>query len=159
MMLNITDVLTTEGKIEEKQLDLELASFHYQGKDYEVLEKKPLDLKLVNIGKGKVEITGATSLTLRLFCDRCLEEVPHTFEITFTQEVTDEEGSQLDIENLICNEIMLDWPMKILCREDCKGICSVCGKNRNDGECGCDTFVPDPRMAKIQEIFRRDKEV
>lgn len=159
MMLNITDVLTTEGKVEEKQIDLELTKFRYQGKDYEILEKKPLCLKLENTGNGKAEITGETSLTFRLFCDRCLEEVSHTFEIAFTQEVTDEEGFQLDIENLICNEMMLDWPMKILCREDCKGICSVCGKNRNDGECGCDTFVPDPRMAKIQEIFRRDKEV
>lgn len=159
MMLNITDVLTTEGKVEEKQIDLELTEFCYQGKDYKVLEKKPIFLKLVNTGKGKAEITGETSLTFQLFCDRCLEEVPHTFEITFTQDVTDEEGFQLDVESLICNEIMLDWPMKILCREDCKGICSVCGKNRNDGECGCDTFVPDPRMAKIQEIFRRDKEV
>ena len=49
--------------------------------------------------------------------------------------------------------------MKILCKEDCKGLCSVCGKDLNEGKCDCDTFVPDPRMAAIMDIFRENKEV
>jgi len=49
--------------------------------------------------------------------------------------------------------------VKILCREDCKGVCPVCGQNRNERDCGCDTFVPDPRMAAINTIFHGNKEV
>ncbi|NLL79825.1 MAG: DUF177 domain-containing protein [Clostridiales bacterium] len=159
MLVNLTDVLTTEGKAEEKQVALETDVFRYQGQEYEILEKHPFSLKLTNLENGKAEIKGQTSLTMKFFCDRCLEEVPYTFELAFTLEASEEEGYELDVENLLNNEIMLNWPMKILCREDCKGICSVCGKNLNTGACGCDTFVPDPRMAKIQEIFNRDKEV
>ena len=69
------------------------------------------------------------------------------------------EGYQLNVETFVYDEILLNWPMKILCRPDCKGVCPVCGKNLNDGECGCDTFVPDPRMAAIQDIFNANKEV
>ena len=69
------------------------------------------------------------------------------------------EGSCLDTEAFVHNEILVSWPGKILCREDCRGICPVCGRDLNKGDCGCDTFVPDPRMAVIQDIFHADKEV
>ena len=69
------------------------------------------------------------------------------------------DGFHLDVETLVHNEILMNWPMKILCKEDCRGICPVCGQNRNQGDCGCDTFVPDPRMAVIQDIFNKSKEV
>ena len=41
----------------------------------------------------------------------------------------------------------------------CKGICRKCGKNLNEGACGCDDSVPDPRMSVIQDIFKQFKEV
>ena len=63
------------------------------------------------------------------------------------------EGFSLDTDALINNEIIVNWPMKVLCKPDCKGICRVCGKDLNEGDCGCDTFVPDPRMAVIKDIF------
>ena len=44
--------------------------------------------------------------------------------------------------------------MKTLCREDCRGICRKCGRNLNEGDCGCDTVELDPRMAVIAEIFK-----
>ncbi len=69
------------------------------------------------------------------------------------------EGYHLNVDELINNELLLNWPMKILCKEDCKGICKVCGKNLNDGACGCDDFVPDPRMAAIKDLFNANKEV
>ena len=68
-------------------------------------------------------------------------------------------GYELDTDALINNEILINMPVKVLCREDCKGICPVCGHNLNEGECGCDTFVPDPRMAAIKDIFNANKEV
>ena len=68
-------------------------------------------------------------------------------------------GCQLNIEDLVRNECFMNLPVKVLCRPDCRGICMRCGKDLNDGECGCDTFVPDPRMARIKDIFDADKEV
>ena len=79
------------------------------------------------------------------------------------QEQMDEDnyiaGYELDVDALIADEIVLQWPMKVLCKEDCKGLCTVCGKNLNTGECGCDRTVLDPRMAAFLDIFEQFKEV
>lgn len=176
MLINLMDVLTSEGKTEEKQIALEKSSFSYQGREYLIQESKPLVLKLCNLEDGKAGLQGQTRFRILMPCDRCLKDVTVDIQISFdrqvyaperTAELSEEEqdeqnfmeGCQLNIEQLINNEIMLNWPTKVLCREDCRGICSVCGKDLNNGECGCDTFVPDPRMAKIKDIFHAGKEV
>lgn len=107
-------------------------------------------------------------------CDRCLKDVRKEFKLQVSEEAVspeiadaDEadvqsgflEGYQLNVDSLMSNEILTSWPMKVLCREDCKGLCKVCGKDLNEGSCDCDTFVPDPRMAAIMDIFRENKEV
>ena len=68
-------------------------------------------------------------------------------------------GTSLDVDQLIFGEILVSWPMKVLCREDCKGICRRCGANLNLSECQCPKTEPDPRMAAIQDIFNKFKEV
>ena len=60
---------------------------------------------------------------------------------------------ELDLEALLTEELQLSWPSKILCDEDCKGICKKCGKNLNEGNCECDDFVPDVRLANLMDIF------
>ena len=79
-------------------------------------------------------------------CDRCLEEVPTRLSLQFERvaaspEITNEdelvddlsfmEGYQLNVEIFVHNEIIGNWPAKILCKEDCKGLCPVCGQNLN----------------------------
>ena len=159
MRIPLSDVLTMEGRTEQKRLLPELTSVSWQGQTYRVLEKDDIVLTLSNVEKGKARIEGEARLTLLLFCDRCLEEVRVPFVLPLARTVTEEDGWELDAEELLHEELMLNWPVRVLCREDCKGLCSVCGKNLNAGSCGCDPFVPDPRMANIQEIFKRNKEV
>ena len=69
------------------------------------------------------------------------------------------EESSINTDALLNHEILIRFPMKILCRDDCKGICLKCGKDLNLGECGCDRRSLDPRMAAIQDIFKNFKEV
>ena len=64
------------------------------------------------------------------------------------------DGCILDVDKLISDEIVVALPTKVLCREDCRGLCSVCGQNLNHGTCDCDRHTGDPRMAAIQDIFR-----
>ena len=68
-------------------------------------------------------------------------------------------GMDLDGDRLVCDEILIQWPLKVLCKEDCKGICSKCGQNLNHGECDCEKGSLDPRMAAISDIFSKFKEV
>ena len=68
-------------------------------------------------------------------------------------------GYDLDVDELVYSEILVNWPLRVLCKEDCKGICSICGKNLNHGTCDCDHTDLDPRMAQIRDIFNKFKEV
>lgn len=174
MLINLTDVFTSEGKDRRESLAYEKDSFSYLGNDYRIREKSPIDVTFSNIGSGKALIKGSMKLVLEIPCDRCLEMVDVPLEVNFEQEVIspdcasqaeeeDEQdfmlGYELDIEAFVNGEILINMPVKVLCRPDCKGICRQCGQNLNEGDCGCDTFVPDPRMAAIKDIFNANKEV
>jgi uncharacterized protein len=107
-------------------------------------------------------------------CDRCLEDVPTDIHLTIDKEFSIENqklcgeemednnyltGTDLDVDKLIYEEILVNLPTKVLCREDCKGICKVCGINLNKGTCNCPTEEMDPRLAAFEEIFNKIKEV
>lgn len=174
MLVNLSDVLTSEGKMSRVAVPLEMTSFTSRLGRFLITEKSPVNFIFTNTGVNKAKIEGSVELTFRTKCDRCLTEVPTSLVLSFDRNVTSPdgelsedsdddlsfmEGYQLNVETFVYNEILVNWPMKILCRPECKGVCRVCGKNLNEGECGCDTFVPDPRMAVIQDIFNANKEV
>ena len=114
-------------------------------------------------------------MTIAIPCDRCLTEVPVRFAIEISEEIDIPKllaqdaaqleetsymlGTSLDVDKLIFGEILVSWPMKVLCREDCRGICKRCGTNLNLAACRCQKTEPDPRMAAIQDIFNQFKEV
>ena len=114
-------------------------------------------------------------LTVLIPCDRCLEDVRHDFVINCTKhvdiglsdaELTEEldesnfiDGYHLDVDKLLYNVILSEWPEKTLCREDCKGLCKVCGQNLNTGSCDCEEPGLDPRMSVVRDLFKNFKEV
>ncbi len=61
----------------------------------------------------------------------------------------------LDLDRLIQTETMLGLPMKSLCREECLGLCPVCGGNRNRNPCACEVRPPDPRLAVLKALAER----
>ena len=174
MLINLTDVFSSEGKDRRESLVYEKDSFSYMGNNYKIREKSPINMTFSNIGTGKVLLKGDMKLVLDIPCDRCLAMVEVPLEVSFEQELIspdrdsqdkeqDEQefmlGYELDAEAFMNSEILINMPVKVLCKPDCKGICKQCGHNLNEGECGCDTFVPDPRMAAIKDIFNANKEV
>lgn len=174
MLINLSDVLTSEGKVEERQAEIELTQINCRMGTFPIMEKTPVSLTLTNLGMNKASVEGRAEITLAMNCDRCLKSVAQKIILHMIRQVTapdvrqeekmdDEqnfmEGYQLDVDGLIKNECLMNLPMKILCKPDCKGICIKCGKDLNTGECGCDTFVPDPRMARIKDIFEAKREV
>lgn len=175
MLVNLTDVFTNEGQVQELDVPYDTDAVTNQFGTFRIKEKSPAALKLSNIGQSKALVQGKIKLIFALACDRCLRDVDYTFDLSFESVVVSPdytggdadvedasklmEGYHLNVDELINDELLLNWPMKILCREDCRGICKMCGKNLNDGDCGCDDFVPDPRMAAIKDLFNANKEV
>lgn len=170
MIINLSDFFNREGMSGTKEISLELDSFHNGIEAYRIISQTPLTLHMSYIENGKMKLTGSLKLVADLQCDRCLKSVETAIEVSIEREIyaPDREdldgdlledqsfmdGYQLDLDALLQEEICMNWPLKILCKDDCKGICRVCGKDLNEGECGCDTFVPDPRMAAIADLFK-----
>ncbi len=174
MLLNLSDVFTSEGKVRQESVSLEMTSFESRLGSFSITCKQPVEFTFTNIGVQKARVEGSTEIKLSAVCDRCMEETTVILDLQFDRVVTspeveaeDEEaddmtymeGYQLNVETFMYHEILENWPVKILCKDDCKGVCLKCGQNLNVRDCGCDTFVPDPRMAAIKDIFCRDKEV
>lgn len=175
MLINLTDVFSSEGSARKISAAYEGSHFSYMGNVYPVSRDSEVLLTLTNAGPGRALIEGELKARLTIPCDRCLQDVEIPITAAFAHQAVSPEGRQeqtggeedqnfisgyeLDVNVLMNNEILINMPAKVLCGKDCKGICTVCGQNLNEGECGCDRFVPDPRMVAIKDIFYANKEV
>lgn len=175
MLINLSEVLTQDDKILHTEVVFQMETFECRHGSYEVVSSPPFDLTLTNLGKRKVLVEGEADISIAIPCSRCLEKVRTDFHLTLCeefdfqileqsgQEDTDEReyvvGYELDIDKMVYSEILLNWPMRVLCSEDCMGICKKCGINRNLRSCDCDITELDPRMAAIRDIFNNFKEV
>jgi uncharacterized protein len=77
--------------------------------------------------------------------------VAGTFGPTDAEEET-YTGKVIDLDPLVREQLVLSLPAYPVCRDDCKGLCPVCGGNLNERECGCDRHVPDPRWAGLKNL-------
>lgn len=175
MLINLSEIMSVKDKVQHVVVPIDMECFKLDGTEYNFVKKNPVDLTITCTGERKVHLEGSTIVSLMLPCSRCLEDVETTFEIGVSKELDFRETSQdriddldeinyvegydFDVDRFVYNEILLEFPMKVLCSEDCKGICNVCGKNLNNGTCQCDRTVIDPRMSVFQDVFEKFKEV
>ncbi len=175
MLIDLSELLSVNDKKLDVQADIEMQRFTSRMCDYEIVRKEPLLIKLHNAGKRTFTLETVIDLSMMIPCDRCLEDVKYDMNIKVNKEIDMNESENdkielsdeqsyisdncLNIEKLIYNEILVKLPMKVLCSEDCKGICNRCGANLNSQTCNCDTTELDPRMSKIRDIFNNFKEV
>lgn len=136
-------------------------------------------LRLMHVTDG-VLVQGDLSALVTMPCVRCLEPVrvplnvavEETFEPTIDvitgQSVRPEEEERalwidehhiLDLQEVLRQDVLVAIPVHVVCRPDCRGLCATCGKNLNEGDCGCQS-EPDPRWAALQELLEdtKDKE-
>lgn len=168
MLLNISEILTVPFITKDYQVGTDFEKLLLRRASYPVSEKSPFQLTVHKDG-DHLKVSGETEIKLIMPCDRCLEDVEMTFPVRIRREVNlskerdgdydaDElsfiDGCILDTDKLVMDEIVVALPTKILCKEDCAGLCPVCGRNLNEGSCDCDSESRDPRMAAIADIFR-----
>ena len=169
MLINLSKLLSGDQDTVTEQVTLEMNTFSSSLGNFPITKKGSFPVKISKVGTDKFLVEGETSVTLEIPCDRCLDPVSVEIPLVINRECdknvseddTEEEsliiGYNLDAEQLIYCEILVNWPMKTLCTEACKGICKKCGTNLNYGSCTCDTVELDPRMAKIRDIFNNCK--
>ena len=119
------------------------------------------------------DVEGTIQAEIELECTRCLQKIEKSFEIPFqaafvapenyTQakeaelqatdlDVSVLEGNEIDLTELVREQILLNLPEQIFCREDCKGLCEKCGANRNLINCNCLDEEIDPRWSALKNL-------
>ena len=118
-------------------------------------------------------LTAHVKTSGRFVCDRCLEDFDRDLELdyrmTYVYEMNDAEEldqdevtvihastNEIDIAEHVRDYVLLAVPMKLLCRDDCAGLCRKCGKNLNHGPCGCPADDVDPRWEKLKQIMNKN---
>jgi len=98
----------------------------------------PIDVKarVTKIG-AEVFVDVSVESPVEYTCSRCLAKIKDTFKKSFSVNYEVNPGDILEIDDDIRQEIILDSPMKVVCRPDCKGLCPNCGQNLNVGKCEC----------------------
>lgn len=176
MLINLSDVMSDRHETLDKTVELKMDVFESKAGKFSIVEKTPVHVKAEHVRGKEMFLCVQTSLVIEIPCDRCLENVRQEFVLDIKKhvdldvpdaELTEEldesnfiiDGCNLDIEKLLYNEILIGWPVKVLCREDCQGICSTCGQNLNEGFCNCEDTGLDPRMSVVRDLFKNFKEV
>ncbi len=175
MIVNLSEIMSVKGNVVKVQAPIELESFCMEGIEYPFADKSDVNLTITNLGDRKIKVEGEAKLSLLIPCNRCLEDVKNWFELKFEKDLDFNQDSEerikeldetnyiteynLDVDLLIYDEILIDFPMKVLCDENCKGFCKVCGTSLNVRNCDCQNAGSDPRMSIIRDIFNNFKEV
>ncbi len=142
--------------------------------DLDVNGEKPFrdPVKITGVIQNIAEVVfmdATVQATEYTVCDRCATDVVKHLSVpmqhTFVPELENEDDDGyivvpdmiLDLDALAREDLLLDLPSKVLCREDCKGLCPQCGKNLNDGPCDCKEPV-DPRLAGLLSLLDDDNQ-
>lgn len=104
-------------------------------------------------------------------CARCLDTVRGVFSLDFERTVVTEgmvseerleesvdeyivlDDGKLVPDDAVREELLIDFPRKLLCSEDCEGLCPKCGKPKKEGDCGCVTKEIDPRLEVLKKLL------
>lgn len=177
MLINLYDILSVQGKELELETELENTTVMFRGEELCIAYKNPVSILLKHTDKDIVYVELPVKVIVNQLCSRCLGNVVCEYELDIKRTIhvakkeacTDDslefdeisyiEDCTLDVDMLVLDELYTMIPMNVLCKEDCKGICKVCGTNLNKSTCNCDQTVPDPRMAVFSDIFNQFKEV
>ena len=121
----------------------------------------------------EVELSGELHAKIKTACDRCLQPVNLSIGAEFKErfvpavswgaeqqhELQEEDlnlavfdGEAIEVDDLVREEILLAVPAHVLCREDCKGLCPVCGTDRNQGGCQCEKKANDSRWQGLENL-------
>ncbi|MFA5621925.1 MAG: DUF177 domain-containing protein [Thermovirgaceae bacterium] len=157
--------------------ELPISGFvEHWGQEYRFTDPVVVDATVSGDALG-LDVDIAFKAKMEVDCARCLEatscEVSESFQLFFKPMPESkgdrvEDGNAEDDENLVLvpsiegeidisgqvwEYLVVSLPEKILCAEGCLGLCPLCGRNRNRGECSCSTSEPDPRFAVLAELI------
>ncbi len=158
LRVNARELLRQPGMTRQIHADLDATDLGVQ--DDRVAGVIDVEFEAVSSIDGIV-VTGSISTPWRVPCRRCLTEVVGTARIAVDEVYRDDvgdadafqiEGDQIDMAPAVREYVLLELPDAPLCRDDCAGICPICGIDRNQTSCECDTSARDDRWSTLDRL-------
>ena len=166
MLLGLSKIIDCPGASVSFSASVDLSDLQY-GESFPVTE--PVEASgVVRNTAGVLVMSGSVHTTIHGVCDRCASDfdayVEFPIDVVLVTELSNEEnedewvfpleGDSADLEDIIRTVFVLNLDSKLLCKEDCAGLCHRCGKNLNDGPCNCQKEL-DPRFAALKQLLEK----
>ena len=166
MLLGLSKIIDCPGASVPFSASIDLSDLQF-GTSYPVSEPVVAEGTVRNTA-GVLMMTGTIRTTIHGTCDRCANDFDRDMELPIdavlvtelaNEENEDEwvfplEGDSADLEEIIRTIFVLNLDSKLLCKDDCAGLCCRCGKNLNDGPCNCQKEL-DPRFAALKQLLEK----
>ena len=166
MLLGLSKIIDCPGASVPFETSVDLSDLRY-GTSYPVTEPV-LASGVVRNTAGVLVMTGSIQTCIHGICDRCANpfdrEINFPIDVVLVTELANEEnedewvfpleGDSADLDDIVRTVFVLNLDSKLLCKEDCKGLCPKCGKNLNDGPCNCQKEL-DPRFAALKQLLEK----
>ena len=164
MLLGLSKIIECPGASVSFSTSVDLRDLLY-GNCYPV-DEPVLASGTVRNTAGVLVMTGTVHTTIHGVCDRCAADfasyVEFPIHVVLVTELSNEEnedewvfpleGDSADLEDIVRTVFVLNMGSKLLCKEDCKGLCCRCGRNLNEGPCSCQKEL-DPRFAALRQLL------
>ena len=164
MRLDLSSIIDRPGESIDFSVSVDLSDLVYGASN--PVSESVLAAGSVRNTAGVLVMKGMISTCIHGICDRCATDFDRQMEIPIdvvlvtelaNEENEDEwvfhlEADAADLEDIVRTVFVLNMDSKLLCKEDCKGLCCRCGKNLNDGPCGCQKEL-DPRFAALKQLL------
>ena len=166
MRLELRDIVHSPGSTLQFSENVDLSDLCY-GTSYPVSEPVHAEGTVRNTA-DVLMMKGTITTRIHGVCDRCAADFTRDVEIpidvVLVEELSNEdsedewvfplEADTADLEEIVRTVFVLNLDSKLLCSPECKGICYRCGKNLNDGPCGCQKEI-DPRFAALRQLLEK----
>ena len=166
MLLGLSKIIDCPGASLPFSTSVDLSDLRY-GVSFPVSEPVTAEGTVRNTA-GVLVMQGSLHTTIHGICDRCAVEFDRKIEFPIdvvlvtelaSEENEDEwvfplEGDSADLDDIVRTVFVLNLDSKLLCKEDCKGLCPRCGKNLNEGPCNCQKEL-DPRFAALKQLLEK----
>lgn len=165
MRLNLCEIIEMPGA--SLPFSCELDTERLLSPAIKCFASPPLAEGVIRNSAGALDLSGTIKAQMVCTCDRCTKEFSLYREIPVEAKIgtdpSDEdnpdifplEGDWLDLSDLLETSFILSFDAKLLCKEDCAGLCPFCGKSLEDGPCGCKKEI-DPRLAVLGQLLDKN---
>jgi len=173
MKLRIDDVTAEERQLSFAEPEQEINGTLARGARREYLLKAPIQVSLSYYrAGGEIFLSGSVDVAMAAVCSRCAEEfeLPNhrAFRYVLGPQVMSDHnevalraedlefsfyyGDEVDLSPLIREQVLLALTARPLGRDECRGLCAICGANLNERNCGCTVEIADPRFAVLRNL-------